>query len=89
MIDNKEIYEESLGNHIYFSSTIRYFCTIIGLTFYRNNQDYIDRAITLGRRATGITDLTIKYMKSLKVPLLLESPNIIGGCTQQKKQDNS
>ena len=62
MIDNKEVYEESLVNHIYFASTIRYFCTIIGLTFYRNNQDYIDRAILLGRRATSVTDLTIKYM---------------------------
>jgi len=62
MLDNKSIFEQSLVNHIYFASTIRYFCTSIGLAFYRNNQDYIDKAVALGRRATGITDLAIKYM---------------------------
>lgn len=54
MLDNKEIYYESLANHIYFASTIRSFCTTIGLTFFKNNQDYIDRAIALGYRATDI-----------------------------------
>jgi len=62
MLDNKQIFEQSLVNHIYFAATIRSFCTMIGLTFYRNNQDYIDRAIALGRRATGITNKAIEYM---------------------------
>ena len=62
MIDNKEIYYESLANHIFFASSIRSFCTSIGLTFFKNNQDYIDRAITFGYRATDIINKTIFYM---------------------------
>lgn len=62
MLDNKEIYQESLANHIFFAGSIRSFCTTIGLSFFKNNQDYIDRAVALGRRATEITDLTIEYM---------------------------
>ena len=62
MIDNKEIYYESLANHLYFASTIRSFCTTIGLTFFKNNQDYIDRAIALGYRATDIVNKAIIYM---------------------------
>ena len=54
MLENKEIFNESMVNHIYFLGTIRSFCTTIGLTFFKNNQDYIDRAITLGYRATDI-----------------------------------
>lgn len=62
MLDNKQVYEQSLVNHLYFANTIRSFCTAIGLTFFRNNQDYIDRAIALGRRATEIINLTLSYM---------------------------
>ena len=62
MLDNKQIFQESLANHIFFAGSIRSFCTTIGLTFFKNNQDYIDRAIALGRRATEITNLTIEYM---------------------------
>ena len=64
MLDNKQIFLESLANHIFFAGSIRSFCTTIGLTFFRNNQDYIDRAVALGRRATNITNLTISYMNS-------------------------
>lgn len=63
MLDNKEIYLQSIVNHVYFAGSIRSFCTTIGLTFFRNNQDYIDRAITLGRRANTIVEraLTLSY----------------------------
>lgn len=61
MLDNKEIYQQSIINHIYFAGSIRSFCTTIGLTFFRNNQDYIDRAIMLGYRATDIINLAIQY----------------------------
>ena len=54
MLTNKDIYEQSLVNHIYFASTIRSFCSTIGLTFFKNNQNYIDRAIAIGYRATDI-----------------------------------
>ena len=64
MLDNKQIYEESLVNHIFFAGTIRRFCTVIGLTFFRNNQDYINRAIELGYRATDIINPTLEYMNS-------------------------
>ena len=62
MLDNKEIYYESLANHIYFAGSIRSFCTSIGLSFFKNNQEYIDRAISLGYRATDIINQTIIYM---------------------------
>ena len=62
LLDNREIFEESLANHSFFASSIRSFCTAIGLTFFKNNQDYIDRAVALGRRATEIINLTISYM---------------------------
>lgn len=62
MLDNKDIYEQSLVNHIYFAGSIRSFCTTIGLTFFKNNQDYIDRAVALGYRATDIINKAILYM---------------------------
>jgi len=62
MISDKGIYEESLVNNLYYSGAIRSFCTTIGLTFFKNNQDYIDRAIALGYRATDIINKTISYM---------------------------
>ena len=62
MLSNKEFFQESIVNHIYFGGTIRRFCTIIGLTFYKNNQNYIDRAIELGTRATDIINITISLM---------------------------
>ncbi len=62
MLENKEIFNESLVNHLYFAGSIRSFCTTIGLTFFKNNQDYIDRAIALGYRATDIINKTINLM---------------------------
>ena len=62
MLDNKEILYESLANHIYFGGSIRSFCTTIGLTFFKNNQDYIDKAISLGYRATDIINQAILLM---------------------------
>jgi len=62
MIDNKEIAYESLANHLYFGGSIRSFCSTIGLTFFKNNQDYIDRAIALGYRATDIINKAILLM---------------------------
>ena len=64
MLSNKDIFEQSLVNHIYFAGTIRSFCTIIGLTFYKNNQNYIDRAIKLGYQATDIINKALSYMNS-------------------------
>ncbi len=64
MLNNKDIFEQSLVNHLYFAGTIRSFCTTIGLTFFKNNQDYIDRAIKIGYQATDITNKTISYMNN-------------------------
>jgi len=65
MLDNKEIYEQSIINHIYFAGSIRIFCTMIGLTFFKNNQSYIDEAIKIGTEATKICDLALSYSNSL------------------------
>ena len=73
MISDKGIYEESLVNHLYFAGTIRSFCSTIGLTFFKNNQDYIDRAIALGYRATDIINKTISYMNKSLANTILES----------------
>ncbi len=61
MLDNKQIFQQSLVNHIYFAGSIRSFCTTIGLTFFKNNQAYIDRAIAIGRRATEIINQALLY----------------------------
>lgn len=72
MISDKGIFGESLVNHLYFAGTIRSFCTTIGLTFFKNNQDYINRAVALGYRATDIINATILYMnKELADAVLL------------------
>ena len=60
ILDNKQIFIQSIVNHVYFAGSIRSFCTAIGLTFFRNNQDYIDRAIALGIRAN---DIAVKALK--------------------------
>lgn len=62
MLENREIAYESLANHIYFAGSIRSFCATIGLTFFKNNQDYIDRAISLGYQATDIINSAILLM---------------------------
>ena len=73
MISNKGIYEESLVNHLYFGGTIRSFCSIIGLTFFKNNQSYIDQAIALGYRATDVVNKAISYMNSQLATQVLDN----------------
>ena len=73
MLDNKEYAYESLANHIYFANSIRSFCTTIGLTFFKNNQTYIDKAISLGYQATDIINQTILLMDKELANDVLES----------------
>ena len=73
MISNKGIYEESLVNHLYFGGTIRSFCSTIGLTFFKNNQDYIDQAIALGYRATDIVNKALLYMNKELATVILDN----------------
>lgn len=83
MLDNKQIFEESLVNHLYFAGTIRSFCITIGLTFFKNNQDYIDRAIDFGYRATDITNKAIIYMNKELANAVLENNVYITEYTKQ------
>ncbi len=62
MLTNQDIFEQSLYNHIYFAESIRSFCSTIGLTFFKNNSDYIDKAIALGYRASDIINKTLLLM---------------------------
>ena len=62
MLNNEDIFLQSLVNHIYFAGSIRSFCSTIGLTFFKNNDEYIDRAIALGYRAADIINKTILLM---------------------------
>lgn len=73
MLTNKDIYEQSLVNHIYFAGSIRSFCTTIGLTFFKNNQSYIDRAVALGYKATDIINEAISLMNKEISSAVLES----------------
>ena len=61
MLDNKEIYEQSMVDHLYYSRTSRSFCITIGLSFYGNNRKYIDEAIVLGTRASDISNQAVSY----------------------------
>lgn len=62
MLTNQDIFEQSLYNHIYFAGSIRSFCSTIGLTFFKNNEEYISKAITLGFRASDIINKTLLLM---------------------------
>ena len=73
MLSNRGIYEQSLVNHLYFAGTIRSFCSTIGLTFFKNNQDYIDRAVALGYRATDIVNKALSYMNKELATAALEN----------------
>jgi hypothetical protein len=73
MLNNQNVFEQSLVNHLYFAGTIRNFCTVIGLTFFKNNQDYINRAIKLGYQATDITNKALSYMNALIAGEVLKS----------------
>ena len=86
MLDNKQIYEQSLVNHLYFAGTIRSFCTIIGLTFFKNNQDYIDLAVELGYRAADIVNKTISYMNKEIANAVLENNVYITEYSKQLAQ---
>ena len=83
MLENREIYNESLVNHLYFAGTIRSFCSTIGLTFFKNNQQYIDQAINLGYRATDIINKAIFYMDKQLASLVLESNVYITSYTKE------
>ena len=83
MIDNKSIFSESLVNHLYFAGSIRSFCSTIGLTFFKNNQDYIDRAVALGYRATDIVNKAILYMNKELATLVLENDVYITPYTKE------
>lgn len=83
MLDNKEIFYESLANHLYFANSIRSFCTTIGLTFFKNNQDYIDRAIALGYQATDIINKTILLMNNELATDVIESDVYITQYTKE------
>lgn len=62
MQDNLDLIYQSLINHIYYGGTIRSFCICIGLTFYKNNQDYINRAIEIGYKGTDIINKAFLYL---------------------------
>ena len=64
MLTNQDIFEQSLYNHIYFAGSIRSFCATIGLTFLKNNEDYIERAIELGFKASDIINKTLLLMNN-------------------------
>ena len=83
MLDNKEISYESLANHIFYAGSIRSFCTTIGLTFFKNNVDYIDRAIVLGYRASDIINNAILLMDNVLAGDVLESDVYITPYTKE------
>ena len=83
MIEDKGIYQESLVNHIYFAGTIRSFCSTIGLTFFKNNQDYIDRAVGLGYRATDIINKSLLYLNKELATIILENDVYITPYTRE------
>ena len=83
MLDNKEISYESLANHIFYASSIRSFCTTIGLTFFKNNQSYIDRAIVLGYRASDIINNAILLMDKVLAGDVLNSDVYITPYTKE------
>ena len=83
MLTNKDLYEQSLVNHIYFAGTMRSFCTTIGLTFFKNNQNYIDRAIALGYRATDIINESILLMNKELADAVIENDVYITPYTKE------
>lgn len=66
MLNNNELFTQSLNDHLYYLRSIREFCITIELTFYKNNQSFIDKARDyarkceeLGRKAIGYANNSI------------------------------
>ena len=62
MLNEREFFIQSLRNHLYYLRTIRQFCITIELSFYKNNQKYIEicndfanKCDELGREAISYT----------------------------------
>ncbi len=62
MLNEREFFIQSLRDHLYYLRTIREFCITIELSFYKNNNDYIqickdfaNKCDELGREAISYT----------------------------------
>ena len=54
MLNDKEIFNQSMVNNLYFLRTIREFATSIELSFYETNQQYIDKANSFRKEAESL-----------------------------------
>ena len=73
MLDNREIYEQSLIEHLYYARAIRSFCITIGVSFFGNNEEYIQKAFNLGVIAREIEEESINLANKKIGDIILNS----------------
>ena len=61
MLNDREFFIESLRDHLYYLRTIRNFCITIELSFYKNNEEYINIAQDFANKCDELGKEAISY----------------------------
>ena len=65
MLTEREFFIQSLRNHLYYLRTIREFCITIELSFYKNNENYINIAQDFANKCDELGKEAISYTGGL------------------------
>lgn len=65
MLTEKEFFIQSLRDHLYYLRTIRGFCITIELSFYKNNEEYIEIAENFSSKCDELGREAISYTGGL------------------------
>ena len=65
MLTKEEFYIQSLRDHLYYLRTIKDFCVTIELSFYKNNEDYINTVKSFEKKSTELIKTALDYTNGL------------------------
>ena len=65
MLTKEEFYIQSLRDHLYYLRTIKDFCVTIELSFYKNNEDYINTVKSFRNKSTELIKTALDYTNGL------------------------
>lgn len=65
MLTNKEFYIQSLRDHLYYLRSIKNFCLTIELSFYKNNEEYINIVESFQKKCTELIKESLEYTNGL------------------------
>ncbi len=61
MLTKEEFYIQSLRDHLYYLRGIKSFCLTIALSFYKNNEKYINIAADFEKRSSSLISIALSY----------------------------